>query len=71
LLIKTICCVCACLLDKNFVVAALLLKLKEYIPENDLEVKESLGILDIMHKITDEVVLKICSDVADDVLKGN
>jgi hypothetical protein len=48
---------------------AILLEPEEYIPKNDLEVKESLTLLDIMHKAIDKVFLKICSDVADEVLK--
>lgn len=71
LFIRTLCYNYAYLLNKSFVADSLLLEPEEYIHKNDPEVKESLALLDIMHKVIDETVLKICGDVADKVLKEN
>jgi hypothetical protein len=45
--------------------------IEEYKPKEYEELKDSLSLIDIMNKTIDEVVLKICNDVADEGFKGN
>lgn len=71
LVIITLCCCCAFFLIKNFVATTLSSEPKEYILENDPEVKESLALIDVMHKVIDKVVLKFYIDVANKHLKDN
>jgi hypothetical protein len=71
LVIKNLCCCCTFFLIKNFVATALSSDPKEYIFENDPEVKESLSLIDVMHKVIDKVVLKFYIDVANKHLKNN
>lgn len=42
--------------------------IEEYKPKEDEELKELLALIDIMNKMIDEVVLKICNDFAEELL---
>lgn len=43
--------------------------IEEYRPEDDLELKDALAIINQVKKNVDKVVLKICNDIYDEVLK--
>lgn len=43
--------------------------IKEYRSEDDLELKVALASIDQAQKSVDEVILKICEDIYDEVMK--
>lgn len=45
--------------------------IEEYKPEDDTKIKEALTLVGQMNKTVDEVVLKMCNEIADAVLKGD
>lgn len=45
--------------------------IEEYKPKDDTKLKEALTLIDQMNKTIDEVVLKMCNEIADEVLKGD
>jgi hypothetical protein len=45
--------------------------IEEYKPNDDLELQDALSLIDQVNKTIDKVILKICDDVADEVLKEN
>jgi hypothetical protein len=43
--------------------------IQEYHPEDDLELKVALDVIDVLEKTMNDVVLKICEDIYDEVMR--
>jgi hypothetical protein len=44
-------------------------KIEEYKPEEDEVLKKSVALVDHMNKTLDEIILKICNEVSDEIFK--
>jgi hypothetical protein len=44
-------------------------KIEEYKPKEDEVLKKSVALVDHMNKTLDEIILKICNEVSDEIFK--